>query len=352
MTDSTEVRQSRLRRMLLPTWERRKRSLYVQTWVLVVGSYGLLAFAVLFPHDFRQTGTLYLAGAWLSFMVRTFLFHHGLLLALVAGVAAWRRCWRLAAVAAPLVLATLGPTLWQWRPKAAPSTRGETLTVMSVNLLNRNQTPGPILAEITAADPDVLLLQEYTPHWHRAVQAAVGSTYPHQSWVIRDDSYGLAVYSRRPFVEPVSQTVALGDATEPQIRAVIELAGQNVTLYNLHLTLPLGLDYLAHGRREVADLLDLLMDRTGPVLIAGDFNFTEHSPQAAALARAGMTDAQSRYGVGRGATWPVNSFLRWLPGLRLDHIYLSEPLVCTAIRTGQGYGSDHRPVVATIAMQP
>jgi hypothetical protein len=50
------------------------------------------------------------------------------------------------------------------------------------------------------------------------------------------------------------------------------------------------------------------------------------------------------------ATWPVNSFFRYLPGVRVDHVYASKHLAFTRLTTGTGEGSDHRPLVAEIAI--
>lgn len=86
------------------------------------------------------------------------------------------------------------------------------------------------------------------------------------------------------------------------------------------------------------------------LILGGDFSFTQNSPQAAALRRIGLEDAQDLGNWGRGTTWPVNSFLRWIPGLRLDHIYLGSSLTCVDCRTGVGKGSDHRPVIARIGL--
>lgn len=85
-----------------------------------------------------------------------------------------------------------------------------------------------------------------------------------------------------------------------------------------------------------------------PVIVGGDFNFTENSTNALVLRRQGLADAHSVGGWGRGATWPVNSFFRWIPSVRLDHIYLGGGLTCAECRTGTGEGSDHRPVIAGI----
>ena len=76
--------------------------------------------------------------------------------------------------------------------------------------------------------------------------------------------------------------------------------------------------------------------------------YQEAAAQAAESQRVGLADAFDLGGWGRGSTWPVTSFFRYLPGVRLDHIYLGGGLTCSDCRTGVGEGSDHRPVIAKI----
>ncbi len=356
VTDTTpsEPEQTKgrtFRRLLMPTWQERKRALRTEAWVFVVGSYVLVAYAFLFPQDFRNAAPLYVAAGLTAFMVRTFLFHIGLVLLAIAMVAAARRCRRLALATLPLLLVALGPELWEYRPKSPPEIRGEAITVMSVNLLMVNRSTDGIIEEIERAAPDLLLLQEYTVHWHAAMREALGTSYPHIACVPRADSFGVAVYSRRPFSGPVAKSVPLADASVPQMRAVVEIAGRDVAVYNVHLLPPRRLDYTTVTRLQFADLLDRVNDESLPVIVAGDFNFTQRSPQAAALGRNGMRDAHSLGGWGRGTTWPVNTFFRWVPNLRLDHIYVSGALTATGCRTGEGEGSDHRPVMADVGFR-
>lgn len=136
------AKPSCLRRFLLPSWTHRKRMLRREAWVLVIGLYVALAFAYLWPHDFRNTSQGYVAVSLIVFMARVFMFHLGLLLAVVAVVSLRTRQWRLLAAAAPLILVTLGPAVWSFRPKGRPSASGEAITVTSVNLLmvNRDAT--------------------------------------------------------------------------------------------------------------------------------------------------------------------------------------------------------------------
>ena len=323
-----------------------------EAWVLVAASYALMLFAHLWPADFRNPSPAYACVAWTAFMVRTFAFHLGIILLLSALVAAWARKWRLLAAAVPLVVFTVGPACRQFLPRSTPSVTGETVTVMSVNLLALNRDTRPIIEEIKGSDPDILLLQEYTDHWHQALQAAIGRNYPHTSYRRREDSFGTGIYSKRPFEEPVAMHVPLGQAAEPQIRAVIRIANRPVAFYNVHLRPPSGLEYIIEHRTQLADLAEALSAEQLPVVLGGDFNFTENSPHAGALRRQGLRDAHSLGGWGRGATWPVHSVLRWVPGLRLDHLYLGGGLTCVECRTGVGQGSDHRPVIAEVGFAP
>ncbi|MFQ5807741.1 MAG: endonuclease/exonuclease/phosphatase family protein [Phycisphaerae bacterium] len=317
-------------------------------WLVVVASYLVIIFAFVCPQDFRSRSPAYVCTATAAFMTRTFLFQLGLLLSAIATVAAVMRRWRLMIATLPLVIFSVGPSLWSYVPRRKPAAAGETFTVMSVNLLAGNKLTAPIVAEVVAAEPDVLLLQEYSPHWHEAFQAALAADYPHASYVPRNDSFGLAIYSRQPFVGPVDLAIPLGTLGTPQARAVVRVAGRDVVFYSLHLAPPRRLDWAIEQRRELADLLDRLRREELPIVVCGDFNFTNASAFANELERLGLIDAHRISGRGRGTTWPMRGALRWFPGIRLDHIFLSKELTSTHSRTGTGRGSDHRPVIAEI----
>jgi endonuclease/exonuclease/phosphatase (EEP) superfamily protein YafD len=276
-----------------------------------------------------------------------------LFLALMAVIAALSRRWRIVVAASPLLLFTVGAELCKYLPRGRVVVEGETIRVMTANLLHANRRPGPLAAEIAGADADVILLQEYTFEWHERLRPVLAETHAHSRYVRREDSFGIAIYSRRPFVGHVDVQVPLGEPDMvPQARAVIEIAGRLVAFYNVHLLPARTLEYTIEQRHQFGDLLRLLTAEEVPVVLCGDFNFTEASAFADALRRRGLVDAHEPGGGGRGATWPVMSFFRALPGIRLDHVYLSEELTSTAARTGVGTGSDHRPVVAEVGFEP
>jgi endonuclease/exonuclease/phosphatase (EEP) superfamily protein YafD len=345
---TVESERSGWRRWLLPSRAWRKRVFALEAWIVVAASYVALLFAFLFPQDFRNSSPAYVRIATAAFMVRTFLFHLGLLLwALALGAVLIRR-WRLLGAALPAALVCVGPDIWSYVPGPAPTIAGQSVTVMSANLLGRNRNTAALLAEVRAVDPDVLLLQEYRPHWHRAFQPGLGGDYPHVDYLQRDDDFGLAIYSRLPFVMPVDMAIPLGSGDTPQARAVVRIDDRDVAIYSVHLMPPGSCAYATWQRQEFADLLDRLKREKLPIVLCGDFNFTNASVFADELERLGLTDAHCVSGWGRGSTWPRLGLFRWFPGIRLDHLFLSEELTSTSSRTGVGGGSDHRPVIAEI----
>jgi endonuclease/exonuclease/phosphatase (EEP) superfamily protein YafD len=65
-----------------------------------------------------------------------------------------------------------------------------------------------------------------------------------------------------------------------------------------------------------------------------------------------MRSAHELVGFGLSNTWGPRWYpsLNWLPGVRIDHIWLSSELTATSSAVGLDTGSDHRPVIADIGI--
>ena len=224
---------------------------------------------------------------------------------------------------------------------------------MSANLLCINDRVDSMLAEIRDADADVLLLQEYTPAWHKAFQRELGNEYRDHFAFERDDAFGQAIYSRLPFQGEPELVWTVGSIEIPQLRAVVEVGGREVALYNVHLLPPRYLDYVMARDGQFAALIEEMEQENRAAVLSEDFNFPTTSPQHRALRALGFVDAHDAAGFGIGNTWPVNGLMRYLPvpGLRLDHVYVNDRIVPLRIRTGRGAGSDHRPLLADLRVQ-
>lgn len=345
----TRKLRTRIHRLLLPDWETRKRMLRVEGWVALGLAYATLVFAYFFPQDFRNTSPAYGILAWASFMARAFVFHGGLAVGMLLIAAAGARQWKLAAAAVPLALFACGPAALSWLPRTVPPTSSAPLRVMVMNLNEDNREMEAALAEIRSAKPDLLFLLEYTFDTDRALRTELQRDMPHTTFVSTDDAFGMGVFSRKPFAER-PRNVTLSDGSVTHKRVVVPIEGRPVAFYGLHLYPPRFTNRLTH-RLQTADVLDLVRAEPLPCVLAGDFNFPESAPNAAKIRAAGFCDAHKLGGCGRGSTWPVRpDFMRWVPGLQLDHIYAGPGLACTRCRTGIGKGSDHRPVIADLQL--
>lgn len=342
--------RSRLAGWLLPT---RSSGRYARrlVWALTGLAFAAGTFARLWPSDLESNTTWRVATDLLAFMLLTFQLHIGLFLALGVGIAAWMRMRSAAAVLLIVMGVALAPTLatlWPRREAAAPGTG---LRILSVNLFAGNRRLAALVEEIVSAEADVVLVQEYTPAGRALLRPRLAPSYPHAIESPQDDCFGMAVFSRRPFLEPPQVHLPIGETGNPQVRIVVEGCGRPLALHNVHLLPPTGLAYVRRGRREFLDLARIAAAEPLPTVICGDFNFTNDSAQAAALRRAGFRDAFDLVGWGPRWTWPTWGMDVLIPGIRIDHAYLSRDLTATRAAVGVGRGSDHRSVLIDLGVR-
>lgn len=99
----------------------------------------------------------------------------------------------------------------------------------------------------------------------------------------------------------------------------------------------------------------LIRQEREPIVVAGDLNSPDASLACATLRQAGLHDAFAQAGKGYGYTYGhflLRRRLPWLavPWVRIDHVMLSGYLTSRACWAGTEDLSDHRPVIADIAL--
>lgn len=338
------------RRLLWPRWSQRKKMLAREAWIFVIAASATWGTATFWPYDLTTDNDVRIFIEWMLFLVRTFTFHLGIAAGVIFIISAIYRKKGLAAAALVLTAITLVPALIPADTSLTNSSARQRLRLMSVNLLASNRESGPLIAEIRRERADVIAFQEYTERWHDALERSLAADYPHRLFDPRDDSFGIALYSRTPF-QKTQISGSEDDASVPHIRAVVPVGEQPVALYNIHLLPPKNLAYVTDTRRQFLDMIQEIQSEAIPVIVTGDFNFNEYSAQHQRLTGMGLQEVQEACGRGRGSTWPVKSLFRYVPGIRLDRIYFTSEFRCMEARTGTGEGSDHRPVVAALVLE-
>jgi endonuclease/exonuclease/phosphatase (EEP) superfamily protein YafD len=221
---------------------------------------------------------------------------------------------------------------------------------------------------LRALDADVILLQE-VPLSQRTREDGVlglGDLYPEEVHE-QTDSWTTATLSRLPVTERESN---LGDLERAHFqRTVVEVAGQQIAIYNVHnsipfreqprFTLPMGYFRASLLTRydptwrdqQIGWLLDALERETLPYIVGGDFNMSDHSLIYEAVA-ARMGDSFREAGWGFGTSWYLDVELRGegMPAmLRIDYVWHSDDFVALTSEQGPFLGSDHLPLVTTLA---
>lgn len=266
---------------------------------------------------------------------------------------------------ATLVLAAClyGGLLLPSFPPGAPS--GQTITVMTSNVLGFNQQTARVVTAIRTSNADVVALQELNPVVAEAIQSHLAVEYPYQ---ILDPDFGVTgagVISRYPLARS-GETLPGHWVGIPQVLELV-LGDETVTLINFHAIPPGGyvpavLNRTMREREQQArDLVRFAATRPGPVIALGDLNAADQST-AYAIVTGVLVDAWREGGRGLGHTFPGAASTgssrpaiagipvpKWL--VRLDYVFHSDDWRTEAAWIGPWDGvSDHRPVVARLVL--
>lgn len=246
-------------------------------------------------------------------------------------------------------LAALPLLAWTiaWTYGGRPATGGPAQAdarVLTANLLMVNPDHGPLLAELVAQDPDVMVLQEVSHAWGATLQGDPRlAPWPHRTIVPQDGSFGLAVLSKEPVAVQVHDLLGV-----PMAQVELRVAGARVDLYNIHTLPPRSEAYAATWHRQMAMLADRAQSSEVPVILAGDFNATRHHPSFRRLLAGGLRDAHHEVGRGAAKTWPNGLFP--VPSLGLDHVLVGPGIHVLHVHEAPAHGSDHNPVIVDVAL--
>jgi endonuclease/exonuclease/phosphatase (EEP) superfamily protein YafD len=217
--------------------------------------------------------------------------------------------------------------------------------VFFANVLAENKEHQSLLEEIKAADPDIVVLVEFTAHWQAAfINSPIMAPYIHGSGKRQAHIGAVNVFSKLPLKSESQRWIANRVVQTVDIR----IGGQSLRVIGLHSPRPmepLKYDYPGFWR----EVTPLILSTQGPTLVVGDFNATEHSLVYAQLTKDKFRSAHDDRGRGFATTWPNGS--AWLPPIRIDQALLSSEVDCLAIAEGIGRGSDHKPLIIDVRLR-
>jgi endonuclease/exonuclease/phosphatase (EEP) superfamily protein YafD len=244
-------------------------------------------------------------------------------------------------VLAAVLSALNGWTLWPYFGIPETPMAQWDLTLLSTNVFSGNSTPESVLDYIERIDPDVVVALEVTPDWEERL-AVLRDEFPHQVVQSRPGNFGIALYSRMPFI---TRSFAPLSEQNSAIVVQVEAAGTPVTIIAAHPYPPGGSRNTRLRNVQLAELARLAAAVDGASVLAGDLNVTPFSPAFQRLLTDGDL-SDPRRGTGLKPTWPAGRRMLQIP---IDHCLVGNGS-SARIDVGPDVGSDHLPVVARIRL--
>jgi endonuclease/exonuclease/phosphatase (EEP) superfamily protein YafD len=215
--------------------------------------------------------------------------------------------------------------------------------LMSLNMFNGEADSGQVAERAEKAD--VVILVEATPDALRALERyGWDKRFPYSVGDPRNNFSNTAVYSRFP----LSRSSQIGDTSFEQWVTTVRIPRVGgIRLMAVHPCNPYcGDDRWSSEHRLLRRTVIDNIDR--PLVVAGDFNAVDDHGPMQALQRAGLKSATDVAGAGWLPTYPANrSFPPLLP---IDHVMINKDLTATSVTSFTVAGSDHRGLLATLAL--
>lgn len=300
---------------------------------------------------------------WLGDLLVNFRVQYAAVTLLLAVALAWRRrpAWTVLALFAcgvngsaawPWVMAELPPPSVPSAVAAAPgsSVAGSRVSIRlaAVNLFFLNRDAASVHAMLRAERPDVAVFVEVTPRWRDALEP-LRAEYPYR-WLAPAGGYGTLLVSKLPLLDAQVRDGASGGTPgkAPIVVATVHAGAQSLDLVAVHATWPMTPRLAARRNAQFRTIAEIARSSANPVVVLGDFNVSPFSPHFAELLRDGRLHSAAE---GRGwlPTWPT--FAPFF-GLQLDHALVSAGVHVDAVHCGARTGSDHRPLVVDLALEP
>jgi endonuclease/exonuclease/phosphatase (EEP) superfamily protein YafD len=215
--------------------------------------------------------------------------------------------------------------------------------ILLANVLQANAAFGSIRHLIRAEQPDFIVLIEVNKTWIDQLKPVLDA-YPFSRMPLREDNYGMAMFSRIP--PTFSEVRHFGAIQVPSIVTTYNLEQRPVTILATHPPPPKTKQQADLRNIQLVEIAKYVQILEGESLLVGDLNLTSWSPFFTDLIQAsGLRD--SRKGFGMQNSWPAHRRLLMIP---IDHILVSEGVVVLSRRTGQFNGSDHYPILLDFSL--
>jgi endonuclease/exonuclease/phosphatase (EEP) superfamily protein YafD len=225
---------------------------------------------------------------------------------------------------------------------AAAANPAPTVRIFFANVNGENTEYQSLLREIQEANPDVIVLAEFSSHWRLAFRkSSVMAAYPYGGGLQNVHLDSVSVFSRLP-IKSEKHTWAGGRGIQ---MIDVPAGAETLRIAGLHSPRPMS-DNSDNYESFWNYSIPILQAEQGPLVVVGDCNATQYSLVYKRITADRLRSAHEDRGRGYATSWPNGYFP--LPPIRIDQAFLSPEVECLGIREGIGRGSDHKPLILDV----
>jgi endonuclease/exonuclease/phosphatase (EEP) superfamily protein YafD len=281
--------------------------------------------------------------SWMLELTTHFRVQYLAVTAVLLAVLALRRRWAVCALLVAVGAVSAAPVL-PYLPlaRAQPAAVTAPIKVLTVNVSFRPFSARRLLEIVREADPDVVVVQEFTPH-AESVLAELDVEFPNFRKFPADGPVGIGLWSRYELES--GRTISLGRV--PAIQARVRGPTGTFTVIGVHLRAPTAPQRAAIRNQQLRQLAVRSAAVSEPLIVAGDLNITPYSPFFTDwLEASGLTD--TRRGRTLSVSWPT---MLPVAGIPIDHVAVNGHFEILSHRRLPNFDGDHYGVVVELALR-
>lgn len=227
------------------------------------------------------------------------------------------------------------------KPKSTlPKTKVNSISLISVNVLQSNKEYQRLISLVESVQPSILLTMETNGLWDEGLEK-IENTYSFNYKIPKENRYGMHLYTNLE-IKTIKEHYFISDET-PSIEAhLVDLEGNEFIFWGVHPPPPSPTEKPT-ARQKDAELMKiskLIRGSNLPTLVAGDFNNVCWSRSAHLFSKV-STLKDARLGRGIFGTFPTRPSIFRFP---LDLLFNSKAIEVNEIKVLSDIGSDHLPL--------
>lgn len=205
------------------------------------------------------------------------------------------------------------------------------IRIAHVNLSNITFDFEVIEQELSRENVDLVSFQELTPDWGMILKEQFIERYPYALSEVRIDPYGMAIYSKTPFVA----TDIFQCTGKPNLCITVEKDKEKFEIISSYLTPALDQKSIETATMQLDAITNKIKTTITPVVALGEYNMVYWTNEIRAF-RTECKLTNSRRGLSQG-------------NLRVpyDHIFFSQGLECTSFKEMKDSTQNYIGIVGT-----